>query len=100
MYPLERLKELKELADKNNFKVHTDGARIFSAAAELGVTVDEIVKYTDSVSFCLSKGLCCAYGSILLGPKAFIEKVDYYKKCLLGTTRQGGMFAAAALVAL
>ena len=50
-------------------KIHTDGARIFSAAAYLKLPVHEVVQYTDSVSFCLSKGLCCAYGSVLLGTK-------------------------------
>ena len=50
-------------------KVHTDGARIFGAAVESGVSVDQLVEHTDSIAFCLSKGLCCPYGSILLGPK-------------------------------
>jgi threonine aldolase len=46
-----------------------DGARIFNAACASGVEVNELAQYTDSISFCLSKGLCCPYGSILLGTK-------------------------------
>lgn len=69
VYGLENLKNLKALAEKYGVGVHTDGARIFHAAAASGVSVAELSRYTDSICFCLSKGLCAPYGSILLGTR-------------------------------
>lgn len=66
---LEYMKNIYTIARKYNIPVHLDGARIFNAAIALGVEVSEIAQYADSVSFCLSKGLCCPIGSILLGSK-------------------------------
>lgn len=64
---MEYMKNIYNLAHKYNLPVHLDGARIFNAATALGVEVSEIAQYADSVSFCLSKGLCCPIGSILVG---------------------------------
>jgi len=69
---LNYMKSVYDLTKKYNKAVHLDGARIFNAAASLGVEPKEIAKFSDSVSFCLSKGLCCPVGSILAGTKEFI----------------------------
>ena len=58
--PVDYMKQVRELADKHNLKVHLDGARVFNAAVALGVDVKAITQYVDSVTFCLSKGLECA----------------------------------------
>ena len=72
IWSIEETRKIKELAERYSVKVHTDGARIFNAAVAQGVDVRELAKYTDSICFCLSKGLCSPYGSVLLGPKDFI----------------------------
>jgi threonine aldolase len=98
--PVEKMKETYDLAKKYGLNVHVDGARIFNAAVELGCDVKEITKYTDSVMFCLSKGLCAPVGSILAGNKDFIDKARRYRKMLGGGMRQAGVLAAAGIVAI
>ena len=98
--PLEMMVETKELADKYNLPVHLDGARVFNAATHLGLNVKELAKYADSISFCLSKGLCAPVGSIVLGTKKFIEKANFNRKIMGGGLRQSGYLAACGLVAL
>lgn len=98
--PLEDMKKIYDIAKKHNLPVHLDGARIFNAAAHLNVEAKEIAKYTDTVMFCLSKGLCAPIGSILAGSKAFIAKAKKNRKLLGGGMRQAGILAAAGLIAL
>ena len=66
----------------------------------LDVSVTELTDNTDSVSFCLSKGLSAPAGSMLCGNKDFIEKARRNRKALGGGMRQAGVLAAAGLVAL
>jgi threonine aldolase len=80
--------------------VHLDGARVFNAAAALGVNVQELTRGFDSVMFCLSKGLCAPVGSLLVGSRTFIDKARIYRKALGGGMRQAGILAAAGLIAL
>jgi threonine aldolase len=80
--------------------LHLDGARIFNAAAALGVTARDLVKPADSVTFCLSKGLCAPVGSVLCGSTDFIHKARRIRKMLGGGMRQAGVLAAAGIVAL
>lgn len=98
--PLDNMRDIYDLAQKYNLKVHLDGARLFNAAAYLNVSPSEITKYTDSVMFCLSKGLCAPIGSILAGSKEFIHQARKKRKLLGGGLRQSGFLAAAGLVAL
>ncbi|MEL7570646.1 MAG: threonine aldolase family protein, partial [Eubacteriaceae bacterium] len=71
---VEHMKKVYDIAKENNIKVHLDGARIFNAAAALGVDACEIAKYCDSVMFCLSKGLGAPVGSMICGDVDFIKK--------------------------
>lgn len=80
--------------------VHLDGARIFNAAVDLNLPVDKLVDMLDSVTFCLSKGLCAPVGSIICGTRGFIEKAHRIRKQLGGGMRQAGVIAAAGIVAL
>ncbi len=96
----EIIKDMKEFSEKNDLKVHLDGARIFNAAIGLNVPVTEITKYTDSVMFCLSKGLSCPVGSIVAGTQEFISKARRFRKMLGGGMRQAGIIAAFGLIAL
>ena len=60
-----------DIAKENDLKLHIDGARIFNAAAALHCDVAELVAAADSVTFCLSKGLCAPVGSVLVGSREF-----------------------------
>lgn len=80
--------------------VHTDGARIFNAATYLGVAPKDLAAATDSLTFCLSKGLAAPVGSVLVGPREFITRARKYRKMLGGAMRQAGVLAAPGLVAL
>lgn len=88
------------LAREYGIKVHLDGARIFNAAIALGVDAKELAAPADSVTFCLSKGLCAPVGSIICGTEEFIRKAHRIRKQLGGGMRQAGILAAAGIVAL
>ncbi|CAG2117479.1 unnamed protein product [Medioppia subpectinata] len=77
-----------------------DGARIFNASIKTGVSVDRIIKNCDSLSFCLSKGLGCPIGSVLVGSKPFIQRAIRCRRVLGGGMRQAGVLAAPGLFAL
>ncbi len=87
-------------ARQHGMAVHLDGARVFNAAVALGIDVRAITRYVDSVMFCLSKGLGCPVGSVLCGPKEFIDKARRQRKLLGGGMRQAGVIAACGIVAL
>jgi threonine aldolase len=89
-----------QLAHSHGLRVHLDGARIFNAAAALGVSACELVREVDSVMFCLSKGLCAPVGSLLCGDSDFIAEARRARKVVGGGMRQAGILAAAGLVAL
>ncbi|MBN1286778.1 MAG: low-specificity L-threonine aldolase [Anaerolineae bacterium] len=88
------------LAHELGLKVHVDGARIFNAAAALGCAARDLVDGVDSVTFCLSKGLCAPVGAVLCGSAAFIEQARRIRKIVGGGMRQAGVLAAAGIVAL
>ncbi|HKM01156.1 MAG TPA: low-specificity L-threonine aldolase [Sedimentibacter sp.] len=98
--PVNILKEIKEIAKKHSIPVHMDGARIFNAALSLGVDAKEIAACSDSVMFCLSKGLAAPAGSMLAGSKDFINRARKYRKLMGGGMRQIGILAAAGIIAL
>ncbi len=88
------------LAREHGLLLHIDGARIFNAAAAFNVDVKELAAGADSVTFCLSKGLCAPAGSLLLGSADFIRRARRARKALGGSLRQAGVLAAAGLIAL
>ena len=88
------------LAHAKGLATHLDGARVCNAAVKQGLSLREVVKGFDTVSVCLSKGLGAPVGSVLLGPKAFIEQGKRWRKMLGGGMRQAGVIAAAAHYAL
>ena len=94
------MKDVSALAQKHRIPVHLDGARIFNAAARLSVSAAELASQVDSVMFCLSKGLCAPVGSILAGPRSFIDRARRKRKVMGGGMRQAGILAAAGLIAL
>lgn len=100
LIPLENMSEIYTISRKHNIPIHLDGARLFNAAAGLGVNVNDITKYCDSVMFCLSKGLCAPVGSMLAGDREFIDRARKGRKLMGGGLRQAGILAAAGLIAL
>ncbi|MGI6365091.1 MAG: low-specificity L-threonine aldolase [Bacillota bacterium] len=97
---LEQMRALGSAAREAGLWVHTDGARIFNAATFLGVEARELGACTDSMMFCLSKGLAAPVGSLLVGPRDFIDRARKYRKMVGGGMRQAGVLAAAGLIAL
>ncbi|MFL2642727.1 MAG: low-specificity L-threonine aldolase [Dehalococcoidia bacterium] len=93
------IENVKLIADKNNLKIHMDGARLFNASVSQRKSVKEIVKNVDSVTFCLSKGLSCPIGSIISGSKSFINEARRWRKSIGGGMRQAGVIAAAGIYA-
>jgi threonine aldolase len=100
VYPMRTVKEICDGAHERGVKVHMDGARIFNAAAALGLPVREIAASADTLMFCLSKGLGAPAGSILAGPAPLMAKGRLYRKRLGGGMRQVGVLAAAGLIAM
>ena len=100
VWPMETLRSASQAAHAHGLRVHLDGARIFNAAIALGVDAGEIADTSDTVTFCLSKGLACPAGSIFCGPKESVDEARRWRKRLGGAMRQTGVLAAAGLIAL
>lgn len=98
--PPENMKSIFEIAQKKGVPVHLDGARLFNATVASGVDLKEFAAYTDTVQFCLSKGLGAPVGSIIAGSASFIKKARKWRKRLGGGLRQAGLIAAPGLIAL
>ena len=98
--PLDYVVQVADIAHEHGAALHIDGARLFNAAAALGVSAAELVAPADSASFCLSKGLCSPIGSLVVGDAEFIERARRIRKMLGGGLRQAGIAAAAGRVSL
>ena len=99
-FSVEQLKPVIDVARAHDMKIHIDGARIWNAAIALGVPASELASVADSLSFCLSKGLSCPVGSVVVGDAEFIARARRVRKALGGGMRQAGVIAAAGLYAL
>nr|BAL53180.1 threonine aldolase [uncultured Chloroflexota bacterium] len=101
-------RQVSHLAQEHGLNVHLDGARLFNAATAIAERTGgkvrqiarEMAQAVDSVTFCLSKGLCAPVGSVLCGSEAFIRQARRMRKMLGGGMRQAGILAAAGLIAL
>ncbi|SFR18375.1 L-threonine aldolase [Lentzea waywayandensis] len=80
--------------------VHLDGARLWNASVALGVPLVDLAAGVDTVQVCLSKGLGAPVGSVVAGSASFVVEARRVRKMLGGGVRQGGVLAAAGLVAL
>ncbi len=94
------VEEVGRAAHDRGMKVHIDGARIFNACVALNVEPKDYARSVDSITFCLSKGLSCPVGSVLVGDKEFIDRARKVRKVLGGGMRQAGVIAAPGIVAL
>ncbi|OUR98469.1 threonine aldolase [Halobacteriovorax marinus] len=99
-YSLSELQEISKICKEKELILHLDGARVFNAFIKEGYGPSDLGPIFDSISICLSKGLGCPVGSLLLGSKAFIRKSLRVRKVFGGGMRQAGFLAAAGIYAL
>lgn len=99
-YDFEEIKAIREVCIQNNLRFHLDGARLFNALVEKNETPKQYGEVFDSISVCLSKGLGCPVGSLLIGKKDFIKRARRTRKVFGGGMRQAGFLAAAGIYAL
>lgn len=88
------------IAHEAGVPLHVDGARLWNAVVALGSTAPELLAEADSATFCLSKGLSCPVGSIVVGGRDFILRARRARKIVGGGMRQVGVLAAPGLIAL
>jgi threonine aldolase len=98
--PVEYVDAVAAVAHAGGVPLHVDGARIFNAVVALSPPVSALLASADTASFCLSKGLACPVGSVVVGSREVIGRVRRARKLLGGGMRQVGVLAAAGLVAL
>ncbi|MEM1001128.1 MAG: GntG family PLP-dependent aldolase [Bacteroidota bacterium] len=94
------LLKLKELANEHGLGYHLDGARLWNALSAKHETPKQYGQIFDTISVCLSKGLGCPIGSVLIGKKELMDKAIRVRKILGGGMRQVGYLAVAGLYAL
>jgi threonine aldolase len=88
------------IAHGHGVPLHVDGARFFNAVVAQGVKPTDLSGPADSVTFCLSKGLACPAGSMVVGSRDFIFRARRARKMVGGGMRQVGVMAAPGLIAL
>lgn len=98
--PYEEIERISQWCKETGILLHCDGARLWNASAETGISIHDYCRLFDSVSLCLSKSLGAPFGSILVGNKKFIEKCNHFKKQNGGGIRQAGMLAKMASIAI
>jgi threonine aldolase len=99
-YDLGAIADIRKVCDEHGLILHLDGARIFNALVATGAKPADHGQYFDTISVCLSKGMGCPVGSVLLGTKQLIKKARRIRKVMGGGWRQAGFLAAAGIYAL
>lgn len=94
------MQTIAAVAREGGIALHVDGARVFNAAVALEAPVSELARDADSLTFCLSKGLSCPVGSVIVGDADYIKEARRWRKMVGGSMRQAGVLAAAGIVAL
>ena len=100
IYPIDKMREISDLAKSESINTHLDGARIFNASVETGISIKDYASMFNTISFCFSKGLGAPVGSVLCSDRQTIETAHRIRKVLGGGMRQAGIIAAGALYAL
>lgn len=98
--PQEIVEEVARRCRERRIAVHLDGARLWNAAVGARRPVKELAAPFDTVTVCLSKGLGCPGGALIVGPVALMTSARRYKRLLGGAMRQAGILAAAGVYAL
>ena len=100
IYDLNEIVKIRELCDKKKLGLHLDGARLWNALEVTNENPKQYGELFDTISLCLSKGLGCPVGSVLVGSKKNINKALRIRKVFGGGMRQAGYLAAAGSYAL
>ena len=99
-WDFEALKKIRKVCDAHDLGYHLDGARIWNALVAKPYTAKDYGSVFDTISVCLSKGLGCPVGSVLIGNEDIMQNALRIRKILGGGMRQVGYLAAAGLYAL
>ena len=99
-YNINEIKSIKQVCMDKKIPLHLDGARLFNALVETGESPFQYGQLFDSISICLSKGLGCPVGSLLIGSTKTIANARRFRKVMGGGWRQAGFLAAAGIYAL
>jgi len=97
IWPMEEIRNLRQLADRHGLLMHLDGARLWNASVATGIPLKEYANAFDSVTVCFSKGLGAPVGSLVAGNRELIARARKFRKVFGGGMRQAGILAAAAL---
>ncbi|MEO2161243.1 MAG: GntG family PLP-dependent aldolase, partial [bacterium] len=97
---VEQTKDLADTALFHGLKIHLDGARLFNSAVGQGVSPEDLTREVDSVTICLTKGLGCPVGALVLGEADFMDDARRWRQAVGGGMRQAGVVAATGIVAL
>lgn len=100
IYDFDEIVKIREVCEQNNLILHLDGARLFNAIVETDYSPTDYGRVFHSISVCLSKGLGCPVGSVLLGSEEVIKRARRFRKVMGGGWRQAGFLAAAGIYAL
>ena len=100
LYPVENVRAISDLTLAHGIRLHLDGARLLNACVATGLKAADYTQYCDSATLCFSKGLGAPVGSVVAGPRPFIEQARRWRKMVGGGMRQAGIIAAAAIYAL
>ncbi len=100
VWPLDKVRAIREFARSASIPMHLDGARLMNACVATGLTPSDYAQYFDSCTLCLSKGLGAPVGSLVIGSNDFIERAHRFRKQFGGGMRQAGIIAAAGVYAL
>jgi len=99
-WDFQELQKIRKVCDEHQLGYHLDGARLWNAMVEKKETALQYGQLFDTVSVCLSKGLGCPVGSLLIGTKEHMDKALRIRKIFGGGMRQSGFLASAAIYAL
>jgi threonine aldolase len=100
IWPLDKIRAIREVAASTSVPMHLDGARLLNACVATGLNPRDYAQYFDSCTLCLSKGLGAPVGSLVIGSKPFVAQAHRFRKQFGGGMRQAGILAAAGLYAL
>lgn len=100
IFPIDEIRKISAFCKLNDVSLHLDGARLWNASVETGISIKEYCSYFDTVSLCLSKTLGAPIGSVLVGNKTIIAKANHFRKQNGGGIRQSGLLATMAMVAI
>ncbi len=100
IFPLTEIENIKKVCDKNQLYLQLDGSRLFNALVETKENASVYGNLFDTITLCFSKGLGCAFGSVLTGKNIHLKKARRIRKVFGGGMRQAGIMAAGCIYAL